>query len=194
MKIEKIPVGDIKPNELNPRTIDEDAFNKLKANMEKFPTFLDIRPVVVDKDGVIVGGNMRHRAAKALGWKEVPVVIADNLTEEERKAFVILDNSQSGKWDADLLEEQYELEELEELGLDGEALDFSQPFNPTDEAESVESIEVENIQFTIVFENEAQQKSWFAFMKHIREAQPAETLAESLTIYWEADPHNDFTG
>lgn len=86
---------------------------------------LDIRPIVVNSDMVILGGNMRYRACESAGLKEVPVIIADNLTEEQQKEFLIKDNVSGGEWDWDILANEWDSEQLSDWGLDIHAIDNS---------------------------------------------------------------------
>ena len=79
---------------------------------------LDIRPIVVNTDMVILGGNMRFRACKEAGLKEIPVIVADNLTEEQQREFLIKDNVSGGEWDFEMLANEWDGEQLEEWGLD----------------------------------------------------------------------------
>lgn len=118
MKVEKYKVNDIKLNPNNPRIIKDDKFKKLVKSIQEFPEMLDIRPIVVNSDMVILGGNMRFKACKEAGLKEVPIIIADNLTEEQQREFLIKDNVSGGEWDFDLLANEWDSEELEDWGLD----------------------------------------------------------------------------
>lgn len=118
----KIPIESVKENPRNPRKISKDKFEKLVASIREFPKMLDIRPLVIDKDNVVVGGNMRLKALRELGYTEVPVVMADNLSKEELKRFVIADNIPFGEWDHDVLGADYGLEELEQYGFDTKEL------------------------------------------------------------------------
>ena len=119
-----INLSDIRPNEKNPRTISSFQLDKLKESLARDPEFMELRPIVVDKDGMILGGNQRYAGLKALGYKEVPdnwIVKAENLTEQQQKRFILVDNSpegMSGEWDFDLLKDGWELPELEDLGFD----------------------------------------------------------------------------
>ena len=79
---------------------------------------LDIRPIVVNKDMVILGGNMRFKACKEAGLKEIPVVIADNLTEEQEKEFIIKDNVSGGEWDWQALSSEWDTQQLADWGLE----------------------------------------------------------------------------
>ena len=118
MESKKIKISEIKLNPNNPRLIKDDKFAKLVKSVKEFPEMLDIRPIVVNSDMIILGGNMRFRAAKEAGMKELPVIIANNLTEEQQREFLIKDNVSGGEWDWDMLANEWEQEQLEEWGLD----------------------------------------------------------------------------
>ena len=118
-------LSDIKPNPNNPRLIKDDKFTKLVKSIQDFPEMMDKRPIVcvTDVDGKIfpLGGNMRFKALKEIGYKEIPdtwIQMADEWTEEQRKEFVIKDNVGFGEWDWDSLQEGWDVEQLEEWGLD----------------------------------------------------------------------------
>jgi DNA modification methylase len=118
MEIQKLKVSEIKLNPNNPRLIKDDKFTKLVQSIKDFPEMLDIRPIVVNSDMVILGGNMRFKACKEAGLKEVPIIIADNLTEEQQREFLIKDNTSGGEWDFEMLANEWDVEQLEEWGLD----------------------------------------------------------------------------
>jgi len=118
MKAELIKITEVKLNPNNPRLIKGDKFKKLVQSIKDFPEMLDIRPIVVNKEMIILGGNMRFKACKEAGLKEVPVIIADNLTEEQEKEFLIKDNVSGGEWDWDLLANEWDSERLDSWGLD----------------------------------------------------------------------------
>ena len=111
-------ISDIKANPNNPRIIKDDKFKKLVESVKSFPEMLELRPIVVNKDMIILWGNMRYKACKEAGLKEIPVIIADNLTEEQEREFLIKDNVSGWEWDWDLLANEWDKEELEEWGLD----------------------------------------------------------------------------
>ena len=114
--IEKI--NNIKLNPNNPRLIKDDKFKKLVKSIKEFPEMLNIRPIVLNADMVVLGGNMRLKACKEAGLKDVPIIIADNLTEEQQREFIIKDNVSGGEWDWDLLANEWDAEQLDEWGLD----------------------------------------------------------------------------
>jgi ParB-like chromosome segregation protein Spo0J len=109
---------DIKPNPDNPRVIRDENFQKLVNSIKEFPEMLDLRPIVVNKDMVILGGNMRYRACQEAGYKEVPVVVADNITKDQEREFIIKDNISGGDWDWEILANEWNETELDGWGLD----------------------------------------------------------------------------
>lgn len=117
-KINTIEVSKLKLNPKNPRTIKKDKFEKLKKSIKELPKMLKLRPIVVDEDFVVLGGNMRLQAVKDLGIKEVHYIQESELTEEEKKQFIIKDNSSFGDWDWDILANEWNNNELNEWGLD----------------------------------------------------------------------------
>jgi site-specific DNA-methyltransferase (adenine-specific) len=114
----KVKISEVKVNPNNPRLIKDDKFTKLVQSIKDFPEMLDIRPIVVNADMVVLGGNMRLKACKEAGLKEVPIIIADNLTEEQQREFLIKDNVSGGEWDWEALVNEWDVEELETWGLD----------------------------------------------------------------------------
>jgi hypothetical protein len=118
MKVIKANIADVKINPNNPRLIKDDKFTKLVQSIKDFPEMLEIRPIVVNFDMVVLGGNMRLKACKKAGIKEIPIIIADNLTEEQQREFLIKDNVSGGEWDWDMLANEWDAEELTDWGLD----------------------------------------------------------------------------
>lgn len=116
--MEKVAISKIKENPDNPRKIDKEAYEKLVNSIKEFPKMLEIRPLVVDKNMVVIGGNMRLKALKELQYTEVPIIRADKLTDDEIKRFVVVDNLPYGKWDYDFLANQYGIKDLENWGFD----------------------------------------------------------------------------
>lgn len=115
-------LSSIQPNKDNPRFIKDDKFEKLKKSIKEFgDKMMPLRPIVIDENNVILGGNMRHKALLDLGYTEVPddwIKKASDLTEEEKKEFIIKDNVGFGDWDYDMLANEWNEEELMEWGLD----------------------------------------------------------------------------
>jgi ParB-like chromosome segregation protein Spo0J len=126
MQSRKVKIAEVKPNPNNPRQIKDDKFAKLVQSIKDFPEMLDIRPIVVNADMVVLGGNMRFKACKEAGLKEVPIIVAENLTDEQQKEFIIKDNVSGGEWDWDMLANEWEVEQLDAWGLEvplGEQID-----------------------------------------------------------------------
>jgi DNA modification methylase len=117
MKTEKIAISKIKLNPNNPRLIKDDKFAKLVQSIKDFPEMLEIRPIVVNDDMIILGGNMRFKACKEAGLKEVSIIKVSGLSEEKQREFLIKDNVSGGEWDWQLLND-WDALELESWGLD----------------------------------------------------------------------------
>lgn len=115
MELKKISEVKLNPN--NPRLIKDDKFKKLVQSIKDFPEMLSIRPIVVNMDMIILGGNMRFRACKEAGIKEIPVIVTD-LPEDKQREFLIKDNTSGGEWDWDMLANEWDTDELEAWGLD----------------------------------------------------------------------------
>ena len=111
-------INEIKPNPNNPRIIKDDKFKKLVKSIQDFPQMLELRPIVIDENNVVLGGNMRLKACIEAGLKEVPVKQAKDLSEEQKKEFIVKDNVGYGEWDWDDLANNWNVEELTEWGLD----------------------------------------------------------------------------
>jgi site-specific DNA-methyltransferase (adenine-specific) len=118
MEIKLVKLSEIKSNPNNPRLIKDDKFHKLVKSIKEFPKMLEIRPVVVNADMIVLGGNMRLKACKEAGLKEIPIIFADDLTEEQQKEFIIKDNVGFGEWDWDMIANEWDVEQIEDWGLD----------------------------------------------------------------------------
>ena len=118
MKTEAVKIQEVKTNPNNPRLIKDDKFKKLVRSIKEFPEMLKLRPIVVDEDNIVLGGNMRLRACKEAGLKEVHIIKADQLTEKQQREFIIKDNVGFGEWDWDDLANEWDVDELEDWGLD----------------------------------------------------------------------------
>ena len=118
MKTELVSIKLVKSNPNNPRIIKDDKFKKLVASIQEFPKMLEIRPIVVNDDMIVLGGNMRLKACIHAGLKEVPIIKVSDLTEQEQKQFIIKDNVSGGEWDWSMLANEWDAEELDAWGLD----------------------------------------------------------------------------
>jgi DNA modification methylase len=113
-----VKISEVKSNPNNPRIIKDDKFQKLVKSIKEFPEMLNIRPIVVNADMVVLGGNMRLKACKEAGLKEVAIIKAEDLTEDQQKQFIIKDNVGFGEWDWEDLANNWDAEQLTDWGLD----------------------------------------------------------------------------
>jgi len=140
-----LKVSTINPNPSNPRVIKDDKFKKLKKSIEDFPQMMELRPIVVNEDNIILGGNMRLRAIQDLGMKDIPdswVKKASDLTPDQQREFIVKDNSSFGEWDWDTLANEWDAQELAEWGLDIPK-GFQQGEAEEDDYEQPEDLEVD---------------------------------------------------
>ena len=192
MKKTTLKISEIKNNPNNPRLIKNDKFKKLVKSIQEFPEMLDTREIVVNKDRVILGGNMRFKAAKEAGLKEVPVKIVD-WDEDKQRQFIIKDNVSGGEWDWDLLAEQYDMEELEAWGVDTGLIDKDgneaslEKINITDEVLklSYEPEQLDYITFEIATEKDERYDSLKELVSEIKNEEVKKILEKRL---------NDFVG
>ena len=126
---QQVKISKVKGNPSNPRIIKNDKFKKLVTSIKEFPEMLKLRPIVVDEDFMVLGGNMRLKASKDAGLSEVWIDIAEGLTEEQKKEFIVKDNVGFGEWDWDSLGNEWDNVKLGEWGMDvwqpEEAVDYS---------------------------------------------------------------------
>ena len=113
-----VKVGEIKSNPNNPRIIKDEKFEKLVKSIREFPEMLNLRPIVVNDEMVVLGGNMRLKACKEAGLKEIPVIKASQLTEKQQREFIIKDNVGFGEWDWETIANEWDSIELQDWGLD----------------------------------------------------------------------------
>ncbi len=160
----------IKQNPNNPRSINKDKFAKLVKSIEEFPRMLELRPIVLNKDNIVLGGNMRLKACKQIGLTEVPVVYADDLTEEEQRQFIIKDNVGFGDWDWELLANEWDAQDIEDWGLsvggfDLDAEEFDEDFTLPDG----DKAPFQQMAFTLADEQAEQVKHALADTKQTEE-------------------------
>jgi hypothetical protein len=177
MQTKQTKLSEIKPNPNNPRVIKDHKFAQLVKSIQDFPEMLQIRPIVVNAEMVVLGGNMRLKACKEAGLKEVPVIFADSLTEEQQKEFIIKDNVGFGEWDWDQLANEWDAEELSEWGLDiggfdANAEDYGEKFSLPEG----DKAPFQQMTFTLADEQAEQIKNAIADIKQTEEYKYAETM------------------
>tara|TARA_R110000822_G_scaffold303963_1_gene428947 strand:+ start:375 stop:971 length:597 start_codon:yes stop_codon:yes gene_type:complete len=176
MQIIKVKISEVKPNSINPRIIKDHKFHKLVDSIKEFPEMLKIRPIVVNNEMIVLGGNMRLRACNEAKLKEVYVLIADNLTEQQQREFIIKDNVGFGEWDWDLLGNEWNSVQLEDWGMDNwqnmDDLDTSDEFSlPDGDKEPFQQQT-----FTLADEQVEQIKNAIADVKKTEEYKYVETF------------------
>lgn len=174
MILEKISNVKLNPN--NPRLIKDDKFKKLVQSIKDFPEMLNIRPIVVNKDMIVLGGNMRYKACKEAGLKEIPIIVTD-LSEEKQREFLIKDNTSGGEWDWEILANEWDSEELEAWGLDlvgfdANEEDYGEDFSLPDG----DKTPFQQMTFTLADEQAEQIKNAIADIKATEEYKYAETM------------------
>ena len=177
MNTEIVKIEKVLPNRSNPRFIKDDKFKKLVKSIQEFPEMLNLRPIVVDADMVVLGGNMRLKACKAAGLTEVPIVIADNLTPEQQAEFIIKDNVGFGEWDWDILANEWDAALMTDWGLDIggfdlKAEDFNEEFSLPDGDKSP----FQQMTFTLADEQAEQIKNAITDIKATDDYKYCETL------------------
>jgi ParB-like chromosome segregation protein Spo0J len=158
---------DIKPNPNNPRVLRDDKFQKLKQSITEFPKMLSLRPMVIDENNVVLGGNMRLRALQELGFTDIDeawVKRSSDLTEDEKKRFIIADNVAFGEWDWDTLANDWEVVDLEAWGLD--IPQFNQDVNLDDFFEESNEQKEEKFKITLEYTEDDYNEVNEALKKH----------------------------
>ena len=174
-------ISEIKPNPNNPRIIKDDKFKKLVQSIKEFPGMLEKRPLIcftdTDKKLVVLGGNMRLKAANMVGLKELPVILADDWTEEQKAEFLIKDNVGFGEWNWDELQSDWDVVQLDNWGLDIPGFDLS----PNDLGENFslpdgDKAPFQQMTFTLADEQAAIIKNAIDDIKETDEYKYAETM------------------
>lgn len=148
-----VKLSEVKLNPNNPRLIKDDKFKKLVQSIKDFPEMLNIRPIVVNQDMIILGGNMRYKACKEAGLKEIPIIKTD-LTEDQQREFLIKDNTSGGEWDWEVLANEWDTDQLEAWGLDLPTFDVN---NETEQNDLSDDLEI-NFRIEIVLNDEKTQE------------------------------------
>ena len=182
MKVDKVKISEVKTNPKNPRLIKDDKFKKLVKSIQEFPQMLELRPIVVDENNIVLGGNMRLKACKEAGMKEVYIVRAENLTELQKDEFIVKDNVGFGEWDWDILANEWDTEKLQDWGLD-----LPIYFNDSDELGTEFSLPegdkapFQQMTFTLADEQAEQIKNAITDIKQTEEYKYCETLGNENT-------------
>ena len=180
MKTQTVPINEVKSNPNNPRIIKDDKFKKLVASIKELPQMLELRPIVVNEDMVVLGGNMRLKACKEAGLKEIPIIKASELNEEQQRAFIIKDNVGYGEWDWEMVANEWDAELLIEWGLDvwkgeGEGVDLDSLSDEFSLPEG-DKAQFEQMTFTLADEQATQIKNAIADIKQTEEYKYCETM------------------
>ena len=149
----KVKINTLIKNTDNPRYIKEDKFNKLVKSIKEFPEMLEKRPIIVDENMIVLGGNMRLRACKDAGLKDVWIDQVTDWTEKQKKEFIIKDNVGFGEWDWDILGNNYTFEELADWGLD--------IVTGSDEIEDLSEALIADLKIEITVKSEDEQEQLF---------------------------------
>ena len=174
--IQNVPINTVKSNPNNPRIIKDDKFAKLVKSINEFPQMLNLRPIVVNDDMVVLGGNMRLKACKEAGLKEIPIIKASELTEQQQKEFIVKDNVGYGEWDWSDLANNWDSDQLEEWGLDipgfSDVEDLGENFSLPDG----DKAPFQQMTFTLADEQATQIKNAIDEIKGTEEYKYAETM------------------
>ena len=181
---EKIDLSKVKPNPNNPRIIKDDRFKKLVKSLSDFPEMMEKRPIVcvTDVDGLIypLGGNMRLKALKELKFKQIPqtwITMADEWTEEKRREFVIKDNVGYGEWDFEDLATNWDVEQLEDWGVDVGGFDIdAEEYGEDFSLPDGDKAPFQQMTFTLADEQAEQIKNAIADIKATEEYKYTETM------------------
>ena len=174
--MQRVPIGTIKNNPNNPRVIKDDKFKKLVQSIKDLPEMAEVRPIVVNTDMVVLGGNMRLKAMREAGWKDVPIQVVD-WDEDKQRQFIIKDNVSGGEWDWEMLANEWDTEELQEWGLDLPGFDLNanelgEDFTLPDG----DKAPFQQMTFTLADEQAEQIKNAIADIKQTEEYKYAETM------------------
>jgi len=173
-------LSEIKANPNNPRVIKDDRFKKLVKSIQDFPKMMALRPMVVNADNIVLGGNMRLKALKELGYKDIPdewVKRAEDLTEDEARRFIIADNVGFGEHDWEMLANEWDVDELSEWGLDCGGFDVdSDQYGEDFSLKDGDKAPFQQMTFTLADEQAEQIKNAITDIKQTEEYKYTETM------------------
>ena len=173
--IKKVKITEVISNPNNPRLIKDDKFKKLVKSIQDFPDMLNVRPIVVNTDMVVLGGNMRLKAIKEAGIKEINVEIVD-WTEQQQKEFIIKDNASFGEWDWSDLANNWDSEELTDWGVDIIGFSNVQDLGEDFSLPNGDKSPFQQMTFTLADEQAEQIKNAIEEIKSTEEYKYAETM------------------
>jgi hypothetical protein len=176
MNTQKVKISEVKANPNNPRLIKDDKFKKLVKSIQEFPEMLSLRPIVVNADMIVLGGNMRLKACKEAGLKEVDIIKADDLTEEQQKQFIIKDNVGFGEWDWEDLANNWDAEQLTDWGVDIPGFDNVEDLGDSFSLPDGDKAPFQQMTFTLADEQAEQIKNAIDVIKETQEYKYAETM------------------
>ena len=169
-------INEIKPNPNNPRICKDHKFKQLVKSIQDFPQMLELRPIVIDENNMVLGGNMRLKACIEAGLTDVPVIHANNLSEDKKKEFIVKDNVGYGEWDWSELANNWEVDLIQEWGLDiigfNNVEDLGEGFSLPDGDKSP----FQQMTFTLADEQATQLKNAIEEIKRTEEYKYAETM------------------
>ena len=154
-----VNIQQIRNNENNPRIIKDYKFKQLVKSIKEFPEMLKLRPIVVNNEMVVLGGNMRLKACKEAGLNEVWILKADELTEQQQREFIVKDNVGFGEWDWDILANEWNNQQLEDWGLD--LLPFEDSVEDIKEQKDLSDNIEGSFRVEVELENETEQEKLY---------------------------------
>jgi hypothetical protein len=169
-------INEIKPNPNNPRIIKDIKFKQLVKSIQDFPQMLELRPIVIDENNMVLGGNMRLKACIEAGLTDVPVIHANNLTEEKKREFIIKDNVSFGSHDWSELANNWDVDLIQEWGLDIIGFDNVEDLGEGFSLPDGDKSPFQQMTFTLADEQATQLKNAIEEIKRTEEYKYAETM------------------
>ena len=177
MQIEKVKISQVKNNPNNPRVIKDFQFKKLVKSIKESPWMLQLRSIIVNDDNIVLGGNQRLRACKEAGLKEVYIIKASSLTEEQQREFIVKDNLSSGEWDWDALANEFDMQSLNDWGLKLPVqIEDSEEFGTSFDLPDGDKEPFQQMTFTLADEQADQVRNGIEDIKRTEEYKYCETM------------------
>ena len=174
--MQKVSISEVKPNPSNPRIIKDAKFKKMVQSLKDFPEMASVRPIVVNSDMVVLGGNMRLKAMVEAGWDKVPVEVV-KWGEDKQREFIIKDNVGFGEWDWEMIDNEWDVQQLEDWGLDVGGFDVNhEEFGEGFSLPDGDKAPFQQMTFTLADEQAEQIKNAISDIKETEEYKYAETM------------------